>query len=177
MSEHSPKTIYDNPVPQGRPKIAQRFIAGYTDETKIKSRQGRKEGRTPMHSFVSCLIHCVFRTKERRRLITPERQQRLYPYLGGIARENKMKTLSIGGVEDHVHALLSLPSTLSIAKSVQLLKGNSSKWIHETFPNQRLFGWQEGYGAFSIAVSGVEDTIRYIQSQKEHHRVHSFRKN
>src|SRR5437879_6016772 len=75
-----------------------------------------------MHSFVSCLMHCVFSTKERRQLITPEIQNRLYPYLGGIARENKMKALSIGGVEDHVHALLSIPSTLSIAKSVQILK-------------------------------------------------------
>ncbi len=127
-----------------------------------------------MHSFVSCLMHCVFSTKERRRLITPEIQLRLYPYLGGIARENKMKALSIGGVEDHVHALLSIPSTLSTAKAVQLLKGNSSKWIHETFLNQRLFEWQEGYGAFSIAISGVEDTIRYIQSQKEHHKFQSF---
>jgi REP element-mobilizing transposase RayT len=120
-------------------------------------------------------VHCVFSTKERRKLITPDLQERLYPYLGGIARENKMKALSIGGVEDHVHALVSLPSTLSIAKSVQLLKGNSSKWIHETFPKQRQFQWQEGYGAFSIAVSGVEDTLRYIQSQKEHHQRHSFK--
>jgi len=121
-------------------------------------------------------MHCVFSTKERRRLITPELQQRLYPYLGGIARENKITLLSIGGVEDHVHALLSLPSTLSIAKSVQLLKGNSSKWIHATFPTQRLFEWQEGYAAFSIAVSGIEDTVRYIQLQKEHHkRGHSFK--
>ena len=128
-----------------------------------------------MHSFVSCLMHCVFSTKERRRLITPELQQRLYPYLGGIARENKMKLLPIGGVEDHVHALLSLPSMLSVAKSVQLLKGNSSKWIHATFPTQRLFEWQEGYAAFSIAVSGIEDTIRYIQFQKEHHKIHSFK--
>ena len=117
-----------------------------------------------MHSFVSCLMHCVFSTKERRRLITPEMQSRLYPYLGGIARENKMKAPSVGAVEDHVHLLLSVPSTLSIAKSVQLLKGNSSKWVHETFPTQRLFEWQEGYGAFSVAISGVGDTIRYIQS-------------
>ena len=128
-----------------------------------------------MHSFVSCLMHCVFSTKERRRLITPDLQDRLYPYLGGIARENKMKALSIGGVEDHVHALISIPSTLPIAKAVQLLKGNSSKWIHETFPNQRLFEWQEGYGAFSIAVSGVNATMRYIESQKQHHQSHSFK--
>lgn len=128
-----------------------------------------------MHSFVSCLVHCVFSTKERRKLITSDLQERLYPYLGGIARENKMKALAIGGVEDHTHVLLSIPSTMSIAKSVQLLKGNSSKWIHETFPEQRMFDWQEGYGAFSIAISGVEDTVRYIQSQEEHHRRHSFK--
>jgi REP element-mobilizing transposase RayT len=120
-------------------------------------------------------MHCVFSTKERRRLITPDLQERLYPYLGGIARENKMKALSIGGVEDHVHALLSIPATLPIAKALQLLKGNSSKWIHETFPNQRLFEWQEGYGAFSIAVSGVKATMRYIESQKQHHQSHSFK--
>ncbi|MDX6498158.1 MAG: REP-associated tyrosine transposase [Blastocatellia bacterium] len=63
---------------------------------------------------------------------------------------------------------------LPIAKAVQLLKGNSAKGIHQTFANQRLFEWQEGYGAFSIAVSGIDDTIRYIQSQKEHHEAHSF---
>jgi REP element-mobilizing transposase RayT len=86
-----------------------------------------------------------------------------------------MKALAIGGPSDHVHILLSLPSTLSIAKAVQLLKGNSSKWIHETFPELRNFEWQEGYGAFSIGISGVDETARYIQNQPEHHRVRSFR--
>jgi putative transposase len=127
-----------------------------------------------MHSFVSCLMHCVFATKERRPLIQPELQTRLWPYLGGIARENKMKALMIGGVEDHIHVLLSLPSTLSVAKAVQLIKGNSSKWIHETFPEHQSFEWQEGYGAFSIGISGVDDTVKYIQNQAEHHRKMSF---
>lgn len=113
-----------------------------------------------MHSFVSCLMHCVFATKERRPLIGPELQARLWPYLGGIARENRMKALVVGGVEDHAHVLLSIPSTLSVAKAVQLLKGNSSKWIHDTIPERRSFEWQEGYGAFRIGVSGVEDTIK-----------------
>jgi REP element-mobilizing transposase RayT len=120
-------------------------------------------------------MHCVFSTKERSRLITPDLQERLYPYLGGIARENKMKALSIGGVDDHVHMLLSIPATLPVAKAVQLLKGNSSKWVHGVFSNKRLFEWQEGYGAFSIAVSGVKATVRYIESQKEHHQSHSFK--
>ena len=128
-----------------------------------------------MHSFVSCLMHYVFSTKERRQLITPDLQERLYPYLGGIAREHKMKALAIGGAEDHVHMLLSIPATLPVAKAVQLLKGNSSKWIHGAFSNKRLFEWQEGYGAFSIAVSGVKATVRYIESQKEHHQSHSFK--
>ena len=128
-----------------------------------------------MHSFVSCFLHCVFATKERRPVIKPDLQKRLWPYLGGIARENKMRAMIVGGVEDHVHVLLSLPSTLSVAKALQLLKGNSSKWIHETFPEHQGFEWQEGYGAFSIGISGVEDTVQYIKNQAEHHRKLTFR--
>ena len=81
----------------------------------------------------------------------------------------------VGGVEDHVHVLLSISSTLSVAKSIQLLKGNSSKWIHDTFKEHRGFEWQEGYGAFSIGISGVEDTTDYIQNQAEHHRKMTFK--
>ena len=128
-----------------------------------------------MHSFTSCLMHCVWATTERRPLIIPDLQQRLWPYLGGIARENKMKALAVGGVEDHVHVLVSIPSTLSVAKSIQLLKGNSSKWIHDTFKEHWEFEWQEGYGAFSIGISGLEGTTRYIQNQAEHHRRMTFK--
>jgi len=64
---------------------------------------------------------------------------------------------------------------LSIAKAMQLLKGNSSKWIRETFPKMRSFGWQEGYDVFSLSVSGVDATVAYIQNQAEHHRRRSFR--
>jgi len=85
-------------------------------------------------------MHCVWATKERRPLIKPGFQQRLWPYLGGVARENKMKAVVVGAVEDHVYVLLSILSTLSVAKSVQLLKGNSSKWIHDTFKEHWDFG-------------------------------------
>ena len=120
-------------------------------------------------------MHCVWAATERRPLIKPGLQQRLWPYLGGIARENRMKALAVGGVEDHVLVLLSIPSTLSVAKSIQLLKGNSSKWIHDTFKEHWDFEWQEGYGAFSIGISGVEDTTKYIQNQAEHHRKMTFK--
>ena len=109
-------------------------------------------------------------------MLTAAIRERLWPYLGGIAREHDMKALAIGGVGDHVHLLLSLPATLSISKAMQLLKGNSSKWLRETFPELRQhdFAWQEGFGSFSIGVSGMKNTIHYIQTQEEHHRKKSF---
>ena len=104
-------------------------------------------------SYVISYHHCVFGTKERRPMITPPLRERLWPFMGGIARQNKMTAIEIGGVEDHVHMLLSLPSTMPIAKALQLIKGGSSKWVHETYPEQRLFGWQEKYASFSVSVS------------------------
>lgn len=128
-----------------------------------------------MHSFTSILIHCVWSTKKRESFLSSDLRDRLWPYLGGIARENKMKALAIGGVADHVHMLISLPGTLPVSKALQLLKGNSSKWIHETFPKLHSFEWQEGYGAFSVGISAVDATVRYIRNQPEHHRMRSFR--
>ena len=94
-------------------------------------------------SYVSAYFHCVFSTKDRQKLITPELEERLWPFLGGIARAHEMRALSVGRTEDHTHILLSVPASMSIAKAMQLIKGGSSKWIHETFPDQRLFAWQE----------------------------------
>src|SRR6266571_4493296 len=125
-------------------------------------------------SYVSSYFHCVINTKERRPLITPALQERLWPFLGGIARQNDMKALIVGGVEDHVHILLSLLSTMPIAKAMQLIKGCSSKWIHESFPDQQLFAWREKYGAFSVSVSQLETITEYIENWREHHRTSSF---
>lgn len=126
------------------------------------------------HSYVMNLMHCTFSTKERYPFINAELEQRLWPYLGGIARENKMKALAIGGTHDHVHALLSLPSTMPFAKAVRVIKGGSSKWIHDTLPRHKKFEWQEGYGAFSVSTSQASRTIAYINNQKEHHRKRTF---
>lgn len=79
------------------------------------------------HSYACCLVHVVFATAERRPMIRDGMQARLHAYLGGIARENGIGALAVGGVADHVHLLLSLPKTVSIAKTVQLLKAGSSK--------------------------------------------------
>src|SRR5437588_11749187 len=126
------------------------------------------------HSYVSNLVHYIFSTKERFPFRDRELESRLWQYLGGIARENGMKALAVGGTHDHVHALLSLPATLSMAKAIQLIKGGSSKWIHDQLPNYRKFAWQDGYGAFSVSASQMKSVIRYIDGQQEHHRKRTF---
>ena len=92
--------------------------------------------------------------------------------MGGISRENGAVALAVGGVEDHVHLLLSLSANASIAHLAQEVKAGSSKFMHETFTPD--FAWQDGYGAFSIGASQREHTIAYIGNQKEHHRKRSF---
>ncbi len=93
--------------------------------------------------------------------------------MGGIARVNHFKALAVGGMPDHAHVLLSLPAAMPIAKAVQLIKGGSSKWINDQ-STRRSFAWQDAYGAFSIGISQVEDTIQYINTQKEHHAKIGF---
>ena len=126
------------------------------------------------HSHLCCLMHIVFSTEERRPLIRPDAKSRLHAYLGGIARENDMVALAVGGIEDHVHLLMSLNRIISVAKAVQLLKAGSSKWINQSFPEHGRFAWQEGYGAFSVSISQRERTAVYIHNQVEHHKKMDF---
>jgi len=93
--------------------------------------------------------------------------------MSGICKNQGFDAIIIGGVQDHVHALLLLPPTLPLSKAVQLLKGNSSKWLNEVDHNLS-FAWQEGYGAFSVSASQTSDVIRYIENQAAHHAKRSF---
>jgi putative transposase len=125
------------------------------------------------HTYTSELFHVVFSTKERRRSIAPDMQDRLWAFLGGIARRNGFKAMAVGGTDNHVHMLLSIPATMPLATAMQLLKGGSSKWLNETIVDPH-FEWQQGYGAFSVSVSHQRQTIGYINSQAEHHRTRNF---
>jgi len=128
------------------------------------------------NTYCSLNVHYVFSTKNREPWITRDLENRLWPFMGGIAKQNRMKALAVGGTSDHVHRLVSLPATVSVSKGVQLVKGPSSKWVHENFRGtHRGFSWQEGYGAFTVSVSRVPGTIAYIQGQKEHHRKKTFK--
>ena len=125
------------------------------------------------HSYCSALFHCVFSTKERQRVIAPELQERLWAYMGGIARENEMTALGVGGMEDHAHLVLSLPSSVSIAAAMQKIKGGSSLWLHESC-GLTGFEWQKGYGAFTIGCAQLDATLAYIAGQTEHHKKRDF---
>ena len=127
------------------------------------------------HSFSHILIHYIFSTKNRQRFLTDDIRQRIFNYMGGIARRNDIQPQIIGGVEDHVHMLVLVPKTLSIADAVKLIKGGSSKWIHKAFPRLKNFAWQVGYGAFSVSLSNKENVVHYIQHQEEHHRKMTFK--
>ena len=126
------------------------------------------------HTYTSILLHVVFSTKERQKLMNQALRERLFPYIAGIAQTNRFKAINVGGVEDHVHCLLSLPPTLLPSKAVQLVKGGSSKWIHDTFPEHARFAWQQGYTAFSVSISHLQETIAYINNQEQHHKRHTF---
>jgi REP element-mobilizing transposase RayT len=91
--------------------------------------------------------------------------------MAGICRNQKMISVSIGGVEDHVHLLFHLSATLTLSRAITLLKANSSKWMNE---HGRNFAWQEGYAAFSVSASNLERVALYIRHQKEHHTKMSF---
>ncbi len=103
------------------------------------------------NTYTSLHYQIVFSTKNRKGWIKEDIEHRIWAYLGGIAKENKMKPLQIGGTEDHVHVLLGAPSVLAPAKIAQLIKGGSSGWIQETFHHLNGFAWQDGYGAFSVS--------------------------
>jgi putative transposase len=83
------------------------------------------------NSYTSLFVHVIFSTKNREPLLKSPWRERLFAYMGGIARENKNKAVSIGGAMDHAHMLILIPSSISLAKSVQLVKGGSSKWLHD----------------------------------------------
>ncbi|HLK06995.1 MAG TPA: IS200/IS605 family transposase [Candidatus Angelobacter sp.] len=119
-------------------------------------------------SYVSSHFHIVFSTKNRERIISEQFQLKLWAYMAGIATNYGMHALAIGGMDDHIHALFSLPATMSIAKGAQVLKANSSRWVNQGRPTR--FEWQEGYFACSVSRSQISRVMKYIANQREHHK-------
>jgi len=85
-----------------------------------------------------------------------------------------MTVLKVGGLEEHIHVVLEIPPPVPVSKAVQLLKGNSSRWIRLTFPELDVFRWQDGYGVFTVSKSALPTTVRYVERQREAHLKRTF---
>ena len=123
------------------------------------------------HTYPNILIHVVFSTKDRRDAIPTELLPRLFRYLQGIGKNIGVPILTAGGTANHVHLLLVLPATVTVAAAVQKLKANSSRWMREQGAEMK---WQEGYGAFSVSASNAAAVRHYIEHQEEHHARRTF---
>jgi putative transposase len=125
------------------------------------------------NTFTQVHLQFIFAPKFRASLIQSSWDSDLYRYITGIVQA-RHKMITINGMPDHVHMLIGLRATQSIADLMQDVKAGSSKWINDNGYCIGRFEWQPGYGAFSYAKSQLPDVIRYIQNQKEHHRKNTF---
>ncbi|BAZ10551.1 transposase IS200-like protein [Calothrix sp. NIES-4071] len=114
--------------------------------------------------------HIVWATKKRQPLITPDREPELYNYIIGKADFLKCITHAIGGIEDHIHIVVSIPPTMAVSEFVKAIKGSSSHHLNYTnTTTSPKFTWQEGYGVFSLGSKQVDDAVNYVRNQKIHH--------
>lgn len=124
-------------------------------------------------AYSSVFIHMVWSTKHRQPCLDPELRSSIYPYIGTLVKELNGHIEIINAVADHVHMLVRLPTTLSIATLAQKAKGNTATWINKR-AHQRVVQWQVKYGAFSVSPSQLSPVREYIRTQEEHHRKESF---
>ncbi len=135
----------------------------------------RAAGGVMANTFTNLNYHIIFSVRKRERLILPSLEERVWAYLGGVAKSLDAEPMCIGGVEEHVHALVRIPAKHGVAKVVQALKGASSHWMNEEVMNHGHFAWQDGYAAFSVSKSNIASVAKYIQGQREHHKTKDFK--
>jgi REP element-mobilizing transposase RayT len=126
------------------------------------------------NTYTALFYHIVFSTKNRVAFLRPDIEERVWAYIGGIARQHKMTAIQVGGIEDHLHVLVNAPPTIAPFEMAKWLKAESSKWMHETFPDLQAFGWQDGYGAFSVSKANVPNVVSYIRNQRAPHQTQTF---
>ncbi|MBB6128257.1 IS200/IS605 family transposase [Mucilaginibacter lappiensis] len=127
------------------------------------------------NTYTQLYIHFVFAVKYRHAVIDEKWEGRLQKYITGVTQNNGHKLLAINTMPDHLHLFVGLNPKQSISELMKLVKGDSSEFINkEGFTKRKLY-WQEGYGAFSNSRSQIDDVVKYILNQKEHHRKKTFR--
>jgi putative transposase len=126
-------------------------------------------------TYTKLYYHIVFSTKNRQPFIHAEFEDRLHKYISGIIRGIEGNSIEINGTPDHVHILTILPPKIAVSDALREIKANSSKWVHDTFPDLSKFGWQDGFAAFTVSKSQVEPVRQYIRDQKLHHRQSDYK--
>ena len=119
------------------------------------------------------VVHIVFSTKDRRPLLNESVLLPLHAYLATVVRDRKCDCFRVGGVADHVHLAVRLHPTIGLAKLLEDMKTNSSKWMKAQ--GVEGFAWQRGYGAFSVGPADVDALVQYIEGQEAHHRKRDFK--
>ena len=125
-------------------------------------------------SLSRILIHLVFSTKHRERILTSPIQAELHPYVAGVLGNIECPSLQVGGAEDHIHLFFGLSRTRTVADVVETVKTSSSKWIKSKGAAFANFHWQSGYGAFSVSQSDADAVVVYIRNQVQHHQKMTF---
>jgi REP element-mobilizing transposase RayT len=126
-------------------------------------------------TLTNLIYHVVFSTKAREPMINQGIRDELYRYIGGIVKGEGGVLIQIGGMPDHMHIVLKLKPIHKLSDIMQKVKGNSSKWINEQDRLVGRFGWQDGYGAFTVSESQVPVVVRYVKEQEKHHSNLSFK--
>jgi putative transposase len=126
-------------------------------------------------SLSNVLLHVIFSTKDRMPFLQDAKlRTELHAYLVGTLRKIDCPSLIVGGVADHLHVLCRLSRTMTMANLIEEMKIESSKWVKRQEAGVGSFYWQNGYAAFSVSASNVEQVKRYIREQESHHRTQSF---
>jgi REP element-mobilizing transposase RayT len=126
-------------------------------------------------TYTKLYYHIVFSTKNRQPLIAPALEDELHKYISGIVRGIDGSCIEINGMPNHLHLLTILPPKVAISNALRDIKANSSKWIHESRPELKAFGWQDGYAAFTVSKSQVDSVREYVRDQKHHHGQRDFK--
>lgn len=127
------------------------------------------------NTYSQIYIQIVFAVKGRKILITKGNREELHKFITGIVSNREQKLLAIFAMPDHVHLLVGMKPNISISDLVRDIKAGSSKFINESKWINGKFNWQEGYGAFSYSKSHLDNVIKYILNQEEHHKKQTFK--
>ena len=125
-------------------------------------------------TFTILLCHFIFSTKNRVPMISSSLEPELYRYIGGILRGEGATLIEIGGMPDHVHIVVQMKPTMAVANLMMHVKAGSSKWVNASRRLPPRFGWQDGYGAFTVSASQLAGVRAYVRNQAEHHRQRTF---